>query len=167
MEDFFEEDTEKYYYSHLTGALDFLPYGVLVDHFQHEIYDNPEMTPEERKATWRKLEKLYIPERDYTGCDILEKGGYWFQQGHIFQAPFYYIDYTLAQMCALQFWARTQQKDEKAFDDYLHLCSLGGTLTFTEIVKNAGLMLPFEEGCVSAVVRKASEYLDAIDDTRL
>ncbi|MGI6510276.1 MAG: M3 family oligoendopeptidase [Erysipelotrichaceae bacterium] len=167
MEDFFGEDTEKYYYSHLTGALDFLPYGVLVDHFQHVIYDNPDLSAEDRKTVWRKLEKMYIPEKEYTGCDILEKGGYWFQQGHIFQAPFYYIDYTLAQICALQFWARTTKKDDKAFDDYLHLCTLGGTLTFTDIVKDAGLIIPFEDGCVDFVVKQAREYLNTIDDTKL
>ncbi len=167
MEDFFGKDTLKYYYSHLARALDFLPYGVLVDHFQHEVYDNPEMTPEERKATWRKLEKMYCPERDYTGNETLEKGAYWFQQGHIFQMPFYYIDYTLAQICALQFWVRTQQKDEKAFDDYLHLCSLGGTLSFTKLVKEAGLKNPFEDGCVDYVVKQARTYLNTIDDSKL
>lgn len=167
MQDFFGEDTEKYYYSHLTGTLNFLPYGVLVDHFQHEIYNNPKMTPEERKVTWRKLEKLYCPERDYSGCDILERGAFWFQQGHIFQSPFYYIDYTLAQVCALQFWARTRQKDETAFDDYLHLCSLGGTLPFTKLVKEACLIVPFDNGCVSSVVKQAREFLNKIDDTKL
>lgn len=167
MKDFFGEDTEKYYFSHLTGTLTFLPYGVLVDHFQHEIYNNPEMTPAERKTVWKKLEKMYRPERDYTGCEILERGAFWFQQGHIFQMPFYYIDYTLAQICALQFWSRTRQNDKKAFDDYLHLCSLGGTLSFTNLVKEAGLIVPFEDGCVSSVVKQAREYLNNIDDTKL
>ncbi len=167
MRDFFGEDTEKYYYSHLTGALEFLPYGVLVDHFQHEVYDNPEMTPEERKAAWRKLEKLYIPEKDYQGCEILKKGAYWFQQGHIFSSPFYYIDYTLAQICALQFWSRTNKKDSQAFNDYLRLCKLGGTLPFNKLISKVGLDCPFEDGSVRAVVKQAKEYLSTIDDTKL
>lgn len=109
LELFFKEDTEKYRYLHLSGALKFLPYGILVDHFQHEIYDHPEWTPDERKACWRNLEKMYEPYKDYTGAPILEKGCWWFQQGHIFESPFYYVDYTLAQVCALQFWARGAQ----------------------------------------------------------
>ncbi|MBO4538298.1 MAG: M3 family oligoendopeptidase, partial [Erysipelotrichaceae bacterium] len=111
MKDFFREDTQKYYYSHFCGTLTFLPYGVLVDHFQHEVYNHPEMTPDERKATWRKLEKMYIPDRDFEGCDILEKGCWWYQQGHIFESPFYYIDYCLAQVCALQFWVKAHRNE--------------------------------------------------------
>jgi len=167
MNDFFKEDTEKYYYTHLGGTVQFLPYGVLVDHFQHEVYNHPEMSPEERKATWRSLEKMYLPHKDYEGCPILEKGGWWFQQGHIFQAPFYYIDYTLAQVCALQFFVRTLNKDENVWKDYIHLCSLGGTLSFTKLVKEAGLIVPFEDGCLSNVAETVRNYLLNIDDTKL
>src|SRR5699024_8752739 len=103
MDLFFKEQTEKYKFTHLSSALQFLPYGVLVDHFQHEIYENPDMTPAERKATWRKLEKMYNPHKDYSDNSFLDQGTFWFRQGHIFESPFYYIDYTLAQVCAFQF----------------------------------------------------------------
>ena len=164
---FFKEDTEKYYYSHIAEALKFLPYGCLVDHFQHEIYNHPEMTKEERKATWRELEKIYKPDSDYDGIEILEKGGWFYRQGHIFQSPFYYIDYTLAQVCALQFYVRTLKNDENAWRDYLHICELGGTKTFTEIVKEAGLISPFEKGCLSDVAKYMEIELGKIDDTNL
>ena len=167
MKSFFEEDTDKYYFLHFTSTLKFLPYGVLVDHFQHEVYNHPEMTPAERKATWRRLEKMYLPHVDYSENDFLERGGFWFKQGHIFSTPFYYIDYTLAQVCALQFWARQYNKDPKAFEDYLHLCSLGGTMSFTKLVKEAGLIVPFDDGCVKDVAAKAREYLATIDDKKL
>lgn len=167
LELFFKEDTEKYRYLHLSGALKFLPYGILVDHFQHEIYDHPEWTPDERKACWRNLEKMYEPYKDYTGAPILEKGCWWFQQGHIFESPFYYVDYTLAQVCALQFWARERRHDPNAWKDYLTLCQLGGTKTFTGLVKAAGLKVPFEEGCLSDVVREVHSYLSEVDDTAL
>lgn len=165
--DFFGKDTDKYYFTHFTSTLEFLPYGVLVDHFQHEVYNHPEMTPAERKATWRKLEKMYLPDRDYSESKILERGTYWYKQGHIFQSPFYYIDYTLAQVCALQFWARNYSKDPDAFKDYLHLCTLGGTKSFTKLVKEANLISPFEKGCVKDVASKAKEFINSINDLAL
>lgn len=164
---FFREDQDKYRFSHLSSAVKFLPYGVLVDHFQHEVYDHPEYTPEQRKQCWRTLEKMYLPHKDYSEADLLERGGYWFRQGHIFSSPFYYIDYTLAQVCALQFWARNQRHDPDSWKDYLHLCSLGGTLPFTSLVKEAGLIVPFEDGCVRSVVSEVEAYLDSIDDRKL
>ncbi|MCF0258596.1 MAG: M3 family oligoendopeptidase, partial [Erysipelotrichaceae bacterium] len=117
MNKFFEDETEKYKYTHLAGAVKFIPYGVLVDHFQHEVYAHPEWSHADRMACWRELEKQYLPHKDYTGVDILERGGWWLRQNHIFQSPFYYIDYTLAQVCALQFWKRMIDEDPNAFED--------------------------------------------------
>ena len=151
----------------LADALSFLPYGCLVDHFQHEVYNNPQMTKEERKATWRRLEKIYKPDTDYTEAPILERGGYFYRQGHIFQSPFYYIDYTLAQVCALQFFHRVLKKDENAWKDYIHLCRLGGTLSFLGLVKEAGLISPFEDGCLTDVAKTMEEELDQVDDLNL
>ena len=111
----------------------FLPYGALVDHYQHEVYEHPEMTPAERKACWRRLEKMYMPYKDYEGCDILEEGTWWYQQGHIFESPFYYIDYTLAQVCAQQFFIRMDKKDPTYWEDYKKLCRLGGTLSLQSL----------------------------------
>lgn len=165
MKNFFGKDTDKYYFTHFASTLEFLPYGVLVDHFQHEVYNNPDMTPNQRKETWRKLEKMYLPDRDYSESEILEKGTFWYKQGHIFQSPFYYIDYTLAQVCALEFWARSYSKDPEAFKDYLHLCTLGGTKSFTKLVKEANLISPFEDGCVIDVVKKAKEFINSFDDS--
>ena len=167
MESFFKEDTMKYIYKHIADALTFLPYGVLVDHFQHEVYAHPEMTPDERKATFRRLEKLYIPERDYEGFGVLERGGYFYRQGHIFASPFYYIDYTLAQVCALQFYSRTLEKDPEAWNDYITLCKLGGTKSFLQLVKAANLKSPFEDGCLKNVVKNMEAELDKIDDKAL
>jgi len=92
MELFFEDEVDKYKFSHLSGALNFIPYGVTVDEFQHFVYENPEATPEERKAKWREIEKKYMPFRDYDDLDLYNRGGYWFRQGHIFGNPFYYIN---------------------------------------------------------------------------
>lgn len=167
MQSFFEEDTNRYYYSHMAGSLKFLPYGVLVDHFQHEVYTHPEMSHKERMDTWRRLEKEYLPHKNYEEVEILERGGWWMRQAHIFMSPFYYIDYTLAQVCAMQFWARMENKDPKAFEDYQHICKIGGTLPFRKIVKEAGLIVPFEEGCLAQVTGSVSQWLDEISEEEL
>ncbi|MBP1041327.1 M3 family oligoendopeptidase [Vagococcus sp. BWB3-3] len=165
---FFEEQTAKYQFSHLAGAVKFLPYGVLVDHFQHEIYAQPNLTPAERKDVWRNLEKIYCPERDYSDDPFLEKGTYWFRQGHIFASPFYYIDYTLAQVCAFQFWKRNHvDKDLQAWSDYLAICQIGGTKTFLEIIEVAKLVSPFEKGALTQVMSAIDGYLSTIDDSYL
>lgn len=166
MKDFFEEDIDKYYFNHLSGAIKFLPYGVLVDHFQHEVYANPDMTPQERMKTWRELEKQYLPHKNYDEIEILEQGGWWMRQSHIFMDPFYYIDYTLAQVCAFQFWVRQQNNDSKAFEDYKHICKIGGTLPFKKIVKEANLIVPFEQGCLKETVEKISTWFDAHQDVK-
>ena len=131
-----------------------------------EVYEKPEMSIEERLATWRKLEKQYLPQKNYEGIEILEKGGWWMRQLHIFMDPFYYIDYTLAQVCALQFWARIQKNDEKAFEDYKHICKIGGTLPFRKIVKEAGLKVPFESGCLKDTVQLVREWFEKADDSQ-
>jgi len=167
MENFFHDQAQKYRFAHLSDAIKFIPYGVCVDHFQHEIYAKPHLSPAERKTLWRKLEKLYCPHINYQDSPMLEKGTYWFQQGHIFQVPFYYIDYTLAQICALQFFDRIQRNDESAWKDYLHLCDLGGLKSFTELLKEAHLQSPFEEGCVSSIIKTIDTWLENVDDRLL
>jgi M3 family oligoendopeptidase len=167
MKLFFGKDELKYKYTHLSEALLFVPYGVTVDEFQHYVYENPEATPEMRKAKWREIEKKYLPHKKYDGNDFFERGGYWFRQGHIFSTPFYYIDYTLAQVCAFQYLIRSLENREEAWNSYIKLCKLGGSKPFLELVKEAGLDNPFVDGTVAKVCDKANEILDAIDDTTL
>lgn len=160
MEDFFKEDAQKYRFSHLSGAIKFIPYGVLVDHFQHKIYENPDLTPNERKKVWRELEKQYKPHSDYSENPFLERGGWWFQQAHIFEIPFYYIDYTLAQICALQFWKKMSENFEDAWKDYLTLCHEGGTKSFLNLLNVARLKSPFEDGCVEEIMDVVEKNLN-------
>ncbi len=167
MNNFFLEDTDKYKYAHLGSAIKFIPYGVTVDEFQHFVYENPEATPTERKNMWRQLEKKYLPHKNYEGDDFLERGGFWFKQGHIFESPFYYIDYTLAQICALQFWKKANENRENAWNDYLRLCKAGGTKSFLELVELANLKSPFKEGCVSSIIGDIESWLTNINDKKL
>jgi len=167
MKLFFENDTEKYKFIHLSEALLFIPYGVTVDEFQHWVYENPEVTPQQRREKWLEIEKKYLPTRDYGEVNELKNGIFWFRQGHIFSSPFYYIDYTLAQVCAFQFWIKSREDREKAWQDYLNLCKLGGSKSFFELMKSANLKNPFEEGTLAAVIPKIKEYLDSVDDMNL
>ena len=163
MEKFFKEETDRFKYKHLAGSLSFLPYGACVDHFQHWVYENPEATPKDRKNMWLELESVYLPNRDYGDIEYPKSGGVWQGQLHIYQMPFYYIDYTLAQTCAFQFWIKSENNRERAWDDYLRLCKAGGSLPFSGLVKLAGLELPFDDGCLESVVGQVTKWLDSVD----
>ncbi|MGP1437993.1 MAG: M3 family oligoendopeptidase [Treponema sp.] len=164
---FFKEQTDKFKFTHLSGAITFLPYGVTVDEFQHWVYENPEATPAMRKAQWLKIEAKYTPNIDYADNDYLKRGGLWVQQGHIYKMPFYYIDYTLAQVCALQFWVKDNKDHKTAWQDYLRLCQQGGSYSFLKLLEIANLKNPFESGFLSTIIPECKKWLDAIDDTSL
>jgi M3 family oligoendopeptidase len=145
----------------------FFPYGVAVDEFQHIIYENPDLTPAERNAvpgaTWKKPTSRTATT---TATLFWKPGGFWQKQNHIFNSPFYYIDYTLAQICAFQFWTKDRQNHtEQAWNDYLRLCQAGGSHSFLELVALANLRSPFEDGCVASVVGEIRKYLDSVDDS--
>lgn len=167
MELFFEDDTEKYKFIHLSESLLFIPYGVTVDEFQHWVYENPDASPSERRQKWLEIEGKYLPTRDYGEVDDLKEGIFWFRQGHIFSSPFYYIDYTLAQVCAFQFWIKANEDREKAWKEYLDLCKLGGSRPFFALMEAANLKNPFTEGTIASVIPPIREFLNSIDDTGL
>lgn len=151
---------ERYRRMHLISALAFLPYGVCVDHFQHEVYANPDATPAERHAIWQRLERLYMPWSDYGDLAYAAKGGRWQAKQHIYNSPFYYIDYTLALCCALQFWVCARRDAAAALDAYVALCGRGGSMPFQGLVASAGLTSPFAEGALEATVQEAASVLD-------
>ena len=159
-DDFFGEDARKYCYSHLAGALKFIPYGTMVDHFQHEVYAHPEMTPAERHACWKKLEGIYRPWMKLDGDIPVYGEGYgWQRQHHIYSVPFYYIDYCLAQTVALEFWAKIQDDMKAAWTQYMRYTEQGGSKVFTELLKGADLASPFEENTLKEICAKADAFL--------
>lgn len=163
---FFGKDTRKFLYSHLAGSIVFIPYGTMVDHFQHEVYAHPEMTPEERHETWKRLLGIYMPWMKLDGeIPFYSEGEGWQRQHHIYSFPFYYIDYCLAQTVALQFWAMIQEDQKKAWDHYMAYTSLGGSRTFTDLLKAADLTSPFDEDCLRDVCKKAHRWLEDFDLT--
>ncbi len=164
MEKFFNENADKYRFSHLDGAISFLPYGVEVDEFQHWVYHNVDATHEERCAKWAELEKKYRPWLDYSPIPFLEKGKYWMRQHHIFASPFYYIDYTLAQVLALQFKCEMDKDYAKAWKKYIKLLKMGGKYPFLTLISKAHLRNPFVEGNVKKVIKPQIKVLNSFDD---
>ncbi len=166
-EGFFGEQTEKFKYQHLAGALKFIPYGTMVDHFQHIVYEHPEYTPAQRDGEWRKLSAIYMPWLKLGEIPFWGDGCAWQRQHHIYSSPFYYIDYCLAQTVALEFWSLMQTDYDEAWRAYLRLVSLAGTKKFTELVKAAGLESPFDENALRGVCTTCAEWLDKFDESKL
>ena len=159
-DDFFGKDAKKFRYSHLCGAITFIPYGTMVDHFQHIIYENPSMTPLQRHHVWKELMGVYMPWMKLDGSPFYGEGKGWQRQLHIYENPFYYIDYCLAQTVALEFWVIMQDSRKEAWERYMKLVKKAGTQTFTELVATAGLQSPFEEEALKEVAEKAEQWLD-------
>ena len=159
-EKFFGPLTRKYEIGHCEDALIFIPYGCMVDEFQHRMYENPNLTPEERNGIWLELEKKYRPWMDYDNLPFYSRGALWQQQLHIYLYPLYYIDYCMAQTVAFQLWMASLEDREDAWARYLRFVDAGGTQTFEGLVQTAGLRLPYDPGCVRAVGEKISRWLD-------
>ena len=165
-EGFFGKDTRKYLYSHLAKALTFIPYGTMVDHFQHVVYEKPDMTPAERHGVWKELLGVYMPWMKLDGdIPVYSEGEGWQRQLHIYQSPFYYIDYCLAQTVALEIWALLQKDRKEAWERYMAYTRQGGSEVFTTLLKNAGLESPFDENCLRTVCETAKSWLDNYDLT--
>ena len=165
-EDFFGKDSKKFYYSHLAGALKFIPYGTMVDHFQHIVFEKPDMSPAERHAVWKELLGTYMPWLRLDGdIPFYSDGEGWQRQHHIYSYPFYYIDYCLAQTVALEFWAMIQEDPDNAWKHYMAYTSQGGSDTFTNMLEKAELVSPFNEECLKGVCEKANNWLENYDLT--
>lgn len=165
---FFGPDTKKYLYSHLSSALTFIPYGTMVDHFQHFVYEKPQMTPAERHGVWKELLGVYMPWVRLDGdIPFYSEGEGWQRQSHIYSNPFYYIDYCLAQTVSLEFWAMIQKDKDKAWRKYMAYTTLGGSDVFTALLEKAGLDSPFDEECLRRVSGEAKEWLENFDESAL
>lgn len=156
---FFKDGADKYRFAHLDGAISFLPYGAEVDEFLHFVYEHPELTHKERCAKWAELEKVYRPWLNFKGFEYLENGGWWVRQSHIFASPFYYIDYTLAQVLALQFKCEMDKNRERAWKKYIKLLKMGGKYPFLTLVEKDHLRNPFVDGNVKKVIKPQVKIL--------
>lgn len=157
---FFGDKADLYRKQHLQQTLTFVPFGVAVDEFQHIVYENPNLTPDERTAVWRDLEKKYMPWRKYDDDSaFFNRGGWWYHKLHIFHYPFYYINYTLTTMGALEFKKKYAEDKKSCWKDYYTLCKIGGSLGYVDSLKSANLALPFEKGGVKRATSYAKEIL--------
>ena len=164
MELFLKEDADRYRRMHLEDAAAFIPYGCMVDEFQHIVYEKPDMTPAERHGVWKELLGIYMPWMKLDGdIPFYAEGEGWQRQHHIYSSPFYYIDYCLAQTVSLQFWALLQKDQKNAWEHYMAYTRQGGSRTFTELLKNARMESPFEEKCLRTVAQTAKDYLEHFD----
>lgn len=154
MDKFFGDREKDYKTMHLESSAIFVPYGCMVDEFQHIMYEKPELTPVQRREVWLDLEKQYRPGQDYDGLPFYATGGIWQRQAHIYESPFYYIDYCLATIGAMQFKVKMDEDFQKAWQDYLTFCKLGASGFYTDMIKQVGLESPFEDGCIQNLVEK-------------
>lgn len=162
MREFFGERSDDYKYAHFSDALTFIPYGTIVDYFQEIVYESPDMTCAQRNELWLKLESEFRPYMNADGIPYLEKGTRWQYQMHIYENPFYYIDYCLAQSVAIQFCLKSFEDYKSAFNAYLQLVESGATEEFPVLVKNAGLISPFENGALKSIAEKAEACLQSM-----
>ena len=167
MEGFFGKDAEKYKYTHLADSIEFLPYGITIDEFQHWVYEHPTATHEERCAAYKEIEFRYTPHKKYDDCPTLNRGTWWMRQSHIFGVPFYYIDYTLAQVVAFQFAVENMKDHEKTWKKYIKLCKCGGKYPFLELLKRNHLRNPFVDGNIRKVIRPLQKVLKGFDTSKM
>ena len=137
----------------------FLLFGVAVDEFQHVCYSRPELTPKERTYQWHPLEEKYMPWQRYENDSFMERGGYWYHKLHFFLYPFYYINYTLTTMGAMEFEKKYAEDKQAAWQDYLKLCKIGGSRSYLETLRYANLSNPFEAGSVERACGYAEKIL--------
>lgn len=165
LENFFPNgnDADKYRFQHALDALSFLPYGTMVDAFQHRVYEQPDMTPAERNALWLSLERQFRPHIHLDGIPYLEQGTRWQYQMHIYETPFYYIDYCLAQTAAFQFLLASRADYDGAFARYLRLSKQGGEKVWTELLQEAGFRSPFEPGALEALAAELKPLIRALE----
>ncbi|MGI6177388.1 MAG: M3 family oligoendopeptidase [Eubacterium sp.] len=156
---FFGDEADKFRFGHLQDSLTFVPFGVAVDEFQHICYENEDLSPKERTLEWKKLEEKYMPWRRYDADDFFDRGGYWYHKLHIFQHPMYYINYTLTTMGAMEFKKKAAEDRDAAWQDYLTLCKVGGSMGYLETLRAAHLSVPFEPGAVKRSVGYAFDIL--------
>lgn len=163
MDLFFKEDSKKYKISHLEDAFKFLPYGITIDEFQHWVYENPNATHAQRCEKFKEIESRYTPHKHYIDLPCSGHGAYWIRQSHVFGSPFYYIDYTLAQVLALSFLNMMDKDRQKAFNKYIKLCKCGGKYPFVGLLEKNHLINPFIDGNVKKIVQKSYKILKKLE----
>jgi M3 family oligoendopeptidase len=152
MDLFFGVRADDYRKMHLEDAIAFIPYGCMIDEFQEIVYTKPELTPDQRRDAWKQLEKEYKPHLAFKYDSFFGDGRTWQMQKHVYNWPFYYIDYCLAQTCALQFKVLMDENYQDAWQKYFAFCMQSAKDYFPNMLHNVGLRSPFEDGFMKEIV---------------
>lgn len=146
-------DARRFRIAHLEHILAFWPYMAVVDSFQHWVYTHPQEArqAENCDACWMELWQRYLPGVDWTGLEDEAKTG-WHRKQHIHRSPFYYVEYGLAQLGAVQVWANSLSDPQAALESYRQALSLGGTASLPELYRAAGAELAFDAATLTDAV---------------
>jgi oligoendopeptidase F len=139
--------------SHLEGVVYLLPWIATIDAFQHWIYANPDHTRDERKEYWLSLREKFGSDMNWNGNEEFRELS-WQQQGHLYGVPFYYVEYGIAQLGALQLWQTHRKDPEKALIDYSNAMELGNTKTLPDLFAAAELKLGFDEKHLNSLIKE-------------
>jgi oligoendopeptidase F len=157
-----EEELKRAKIHQLERAITIFPWIATIDKFQHWVYENPAHTLEERATAWMGLlDEFKLSALDTTGLEPYRKYG-WQRQLHLFEVPFYYIEYGIAQLGAIGLWMQYKQNPEKAIDRYIKALSLGGTRTLPELYEAAGIRFDFSPEHISSLVAFVKGEMDGI-----
>ena len=164
LDEIFKDSSNEYKLKHLSDSFCFLTYGVIVDEFQMQVYKNPNMTARNRKDLWLSLEREYRPYLSSSGITYFEEGARWQYQMHIYENPFYYIDYVLAQIVALTFLKISFENYDLALSKYNEFISLGANYDFLMALEKVGIKSPFDEQNVQEISKFCLETFKTLSD---
>ncbi len=156
---FYGDRADEATYQQIFDALNFLPYGVIVDYYQELVYSDPDMTPQQRRQLWLKLESQFRPYVEMSDIPFINVGGRWQYQKHVYESPFYYIDYCLSTCLALQFGELAAVDFDDALNRYLRLVEAGGTKNIDTLAHEAGIKSPFDNGALKELCRKVKTHI--------
>lgn len=159
IDEFFShEHAERFRKNRWKEAVYVLCYVALVDEFQHWVYENPTAKPKERDAKWVELQAIYQPGIDYSGYEQYQATR-WYLQLHIFDIPFYYIDYAIAETGAMQLALVANNDHQKALEIYMELCHIGGMMSVLKAFDHAGMRSPFDSKLMEDLMAHAASEL--------
>lgn len=156
-----ESDLKRAKEHQLERVITIFPWIAIVDKFQHWIYENPKHTHEERTAAWNKILKEFQDDViDYSGLEAYRSNA-WQRQLHLFEVPFYYIEYGIAQLGAIGMWMQFKENKEQAMDNYCKALSLGGTKTLPELFETAGLKFDFSPDKIKVLMEFVEKEMNS------
>lgn len=159
---FFEdkEELKRAKEQQLERVITIFPWIATIDKFQHWVYENPAHSEEERVVKWLDvLDEFSSPVIDFSGLDEYRRFS-WHRQLHLFEVPFYYIEYGIAQLGAIGLWQQYKQNPETAINNYLNALQLGGTKTLPDLFKTAGLQFDFSPAYIKQLMEFVKKEMD-------